>query len=360
MSDAAKDLIRTLAADLKNKTALPSGAFRKVLETLTIEGTDAQKGALLGLINAHEDMAQAVPMLTEAARFLREHPDMVQVTAPEGAIDIVGTGGDGLHTYNISTAAAFVAAGAGVPVAKHGNRAVSSRSGSSDVLAALGVKLDIPHTVVERAIRDAGVGFLWAPQHHPAMKAWGKVRGELGFRTLFNLLGPLCNPALVKKQLIGVYGKEWVRPIAEVMKNLGAEHVWVVHGEDGLDELTTTGRTFVAELKNSAIREFEVTPEDAGLRRRQPLELRGGDAAHNAAALRNILWADPAAVMTAHYGYRDTVLLNTAAALIVAGKATDLEEGVRLARDAIQTPGENGNTGKAAQALGTLVAITNA
>jgi anthranilate phosphoribosyltransferase len=344
VSENSKALLRDLVADLKHGKPLPAGAFRRVLDTLTNEGTDAQKGALLGVLSAYEHMEQAVPLITEAARFLREHPQMGKVTAPEGTIDIVGTGGDGQSTFNISTASAFVVAGAGVPVAKHGNRAVSSRSGASDVLAALGVKLDVPPETVERAINEAGVGFLWAPQHHPAMKEWAKVRGELGFRTLFNLLGPLCNPALVKRQIIGVYAREWVRPVAEVMKNLGADHVWVVHGADGLDELTTTTTSFVAELKNGSIREFEIAPEEAGLPRASPVELRGGDAAVNAAALRAVLAGQPGA-------YRDIVLLNSAAALVIAGKATSLADGVTLAARSI-------GTGKAGAALDALVKIS--
>ncbi len=358
MSDISKAFLRELVDDLKHGRPLPAGAFRRVLEALTNEGTDAQKGALLGLLSASEHMDQAVPLITEAARFLREHPKMARVTAPEGTVDIVGTGGDGQSTYNISTAAAFVVAGAGVPVAKHGNRAVSSRSGASDVLAALGVKLDVPRAVIEREINEARVGFLWAPQHHPAMKEWGKVRGELGFRTLFNLLGPLSNPALVKRQVIGVYAREWIRPVAEVMKELGSEHVWVVHGEDGLDELTTTGKSFVAELKDRSIREFEITPEEAGLPRANPLELRGGDAAGNAKALKNIL-VPKGPILTQYGAYRDIVLLNAAAALVVAGKADKLSDGVQLARSSIDDVGIDGFTGKAQAALEALVRISN-
>ena len=312
MSDHAKQLLRKFAGWLGSAAGLEKDDLRVLLDTLTREGTDAQKGAFLGLLNAHEgDRLAAVPVIVEAARFLREHPDMVRVSAPEGTIDIVGTGGDGASSFNVSTAAAFVAAGAGV-------------------------KLDVPPKTIERAIRDAGVGFLWAPQHHPAMKSWGPVRAELGFRTLFNLLGPLCNPAFVKRQVIGVYAREWVRPVAEVMRALGSEHVWVVHGSDGLDELTTTGPSFVAELKGGAIREFEIRPEHAGLRQAEPQALRGGDATENAATLRAIL--GPAALRLArHQPIRDIVVLNAAAALIVAGIASDLKAGAELAEIAIDS-----------------------
>jgi len=275
----------------------------------------------------------------------------VRVTAPEGAVDIVGTGGDGQSTFNISTAAAFVVAGAGVPVAKHGNRAVSSKSGASDVLAALGVKLDVPVATTERAIREAGVGFLWAPNHHPAMKEWAKARSSLGFRTIFNLLGPLCNPAFVKRQVIGVYAKEWVRPVAEVMQRLGSEHVWVVHGSDGLDELTTTGTSFVAELKGGSIREFEVTPEAVGLERAPAGALSGGDPTANATLLRRMFRgdSDPKSARL-----RDIVCLNAAVAICVSGNSigNDLTNALDEARYSI-------SSGAALTALEKLIAITN-
>ena len=201
---------------------------------------------------------------------------MLRIEAPVGTIDIVGTGGDGHNTYNVSTCAAFVAAGAGLRVAKHGNRSVSSLSGASDVLTALGVKIDGGADVTRRAITDAGVGFLWAPMHHAAMKAWAETRAALGVRTIFNVLGPISNPAGVTRQIVGVFARHWVEPLAEALRNLGSEHVWVVHGHDGLDELSTTGPTTVAELKDGAIRVFEVTPEEAGLPRATLADLRGG------------------------------------------------------------------------------------
>ena len=286
---------------------------------------------------------ETVDEITGAAKFLRAR--MTTVDAPPNAVDIVGTGGDSHGTYNVSTAAAFVAAGAGVPIAKHGNRAVTSLSGASDVLAALGVKLDVPPVAVSRAINDSGVGFLWAPLYHPAMKIWAPIRTDLGLRTLFNLLGPLCNPANVKRQILGVYKRDLVEPIAEVLKNLGSVHAWVVHGTDGMDELTTTGATTVAELHDGNITVFEVTPEDAGLPRAVLADLKGGDAAHNAAALRMLLQGEQGP-------YRDIVVLNAAAALIVAGKARSLEDGVIKAQSAI-------DTGAAARALDRLVAATN-
>ncbi len=287
---------------------------------------------------------ETVAEITGACRLM--HSRMLPVEAPEGAVDIVGTGGDGHGTYNVSTCAALVAAGAGVPIAKHGNRSVSSLSGASDVLTALGVKLDVPPIVISRAIAEAGVGFMWAPMHHPAMKHWAPVRAELGIRTIFNLLGPLSNPAGVKRQVVGVFDDRWVEPLAAVLRNLGSLHAWVVHGSDGLDELTTTGSTKVAELKGDAIKVFEVKPEDAGLKRATLAQLKGGDAQVNAAAIRQVLGGEPGP-------FRDVVLLNAAAALIVGGKAASLAEGVERAARAI-------DTGAAAQALDKLVAVTNA
>ena len=286
---------------------------------------------------------ETIDEITGAARFLRAR--MTSVDAPPNAVDIVGTGGDSHGTFNVSTAATFVAAGAGVTIAKHGNRAVTSLSGASDVLAALGVKLDVPPVAVTRAISDAGVGFLWAPLYHPAMKTWAPIRTDLGVRTLFNLLGPLCNPAGVTRQVLGVYDRKLVEPIAEVLRKLGSVHAWVVHGADGMDELTTTGATTVAELKNGAITVFEVTPEDAGLPRARIADLKGGDAATNATALRTLLLGEPGA-------YRDIVVLNAAAALIVAGKANSIKDGVSKAQVSI-------DSGRAAQALDRLVAVTN-
>lgn len=281
--------------------------------------------------------------LTGAARFLRDR--MTPVEVPEGAVDIVGTGGDGHNTYNVSTCAAFVAAGAGVPIAKHGNRSVSSLSGASDVLAALGVKLDVSPAVIARAIDGAGIGFMWAPLHHPAMKDWAPVRADLGVRTIFNLLGPISNPAGVTRQVVGVFDRKWVEPIASVLRTLGSEHAWVVHGADGMDELTTTGATHVAELKDGTLSMFEVRPEDAGLKRATLADLKGGDAATNAAALREVLAGKPGP-------YRDIVLLNAAAALVVGGRAASLADGVARAAKSI-------DSGAATRALERLIQISS-
>jgi anthranilate phosphoribosyltransferase len=303
--------------------------------------TPAQMAAfLMGLRVRGETLAE----ITGACRLMREK--MLPVEAPPDAVDIVGTGGDGHNTYNVSTCAAIVAAGAGVPVAKHGNRAVSSLSGASDVLTALGVKIDVPPLVISRAIAEAGVGFMWAPLHHPAMKSWAPARAELGVRTLLNLLGPLANPAGVKRQVVGVYAPAWTVPIAEALKSLGSEHAWVVHGSDGLDEITTTGPTRVAELKDGKVSSFEVRPEDAGLPRATLADLKGGDATANAAAIREVLAGEPGA-------FRDIVLLNAGAALIVGGKAATLREAAERAARSL-------DTGAAARALDKLVAVTNA
>jgi anthranilate phosphoribosyltransferase len=245
----------------------------------------------------------------------------------------------------VSTCAALIAAGAGVKVAKHGNRRVSSMSGASDVLSTLGVKLDGQFETITRCVEEAGVGFMWAPLHHPAMKHWAPIRGELGIRTIFNLLGPISNPGGVKRQVVGVFSWHWVEPIAHVLNNLGAKHVWVVHGHDGLDELTTTGATDVAELKDGKVTVFEVTPADAGLAPAKLSELKGGDEHANAAAIREVLAGKKTPL-------RNIAVLNAAAAAVVAGKAANILEGAQLAQRAIES-------GAAGQALDKLIAITN-
>jgi anthranilate phosphoribosyltransferase len=335
-------ILRSLIQKVSTGATLSQDEIRSALEIMTDgHATQAQMGAFLMALRVR---GETVDEIAGAARMLRSR--MNRVEAPAGSIDIVGTGGDSHGTYNVSTCASLVAAGAGVKVAKHGNRSVSSLAGASDVLAALGVKLDIPSSRVSEAIHEAGVGFMWAPMHHPAMKNWAPVRAELGIRTLFNLLGPISNPAGVTRQIVGVFSWQWVEPIAQVLASLGAEHVWVVHGHDGLDELTTTGATDVAELKNGTIRVFEVTPADAGLPPAKLSDLKGGDAHHNAAAIRAVLAGEPGP-------FRDIVLLNAAAALVVGGKATELKEGVAMAARAI-------DTGAARRALERLVAVTNA
>jgi anthranilate phosphoribosyltransferase len=301
----------------------------------------AQMAAFLMALRVRGETLEEI---TGACRMMRTK--MLPVEAPDDAVDIVGTGGDGHNTYNVSTCAALVAAGAGVPIAKHGNRAVSSLSGASDVLTALGVKIDLPPVAITRSIATAGVGFMWAPMHHPAMKAWAPARAELGVRTLLNLLGPLANPAGVKRQVVGVYHAEWTEPIAEALKNLGSEHAWVVHGSDGLDEITTTGPTKVTALKDGKIRTFEVSPKDAGIATATLADLKGGDATVNAQAIREVLGGEPGA-------FRDIVLMNAGAALVVGGHASDLRDGAEKAARAI-------DDGAAAQALDKLVAVTNA
>ena len=286
---------------------------------------------------------ETIPEITGASRLMRAR--MLPVEAPPDAVDIVGTGGDGHNTFNVSTCAAIVAAGAGVPIAKHGNRAVSSLSGASDVLAALGVKIDLQPLAITRSIAKSGVGFMWAPLHHPAMKAWAPARAELGVRTILNLLGPLANPAGVKRQVVGVFNAAWTEPIAEALNNLGSVHAWVVHGSDGLDEITTTGPTRVTELKDGKIHTFEVRPSDAGLPPATLEDLKGGDATVNAAAIRELLGGEQGA-------FRDIVVLNAGAALLVGGKAATLREGAERAARAI-------DDGSAARTLDQLVAATN-
>ena len=288
------------------------------------EATPAQ---IAGLLMAMRVRGETVAELTGAVRAMRAR--MAAVEAPPGAIDIVGTGGDGSGSLNISTATAFVVAGCGVPVAKHGNRALSSRSGAADALGALGVHLEVPMERLGEVLAEAGMVFLWAPRHHASMRHAAGPRVELGTRTLFNLLGPLSNPARVKRQLTGAFAREWLRPMAEALARLGAERAWVVHGQ-GLDEIALSGETHVVELSGDRIREFTVTPEDAGLRRAPPEAVKGGDPAENAAALAALLGGAPGP-------YRDIVLLNAAAALVVAGRATDLRGGAEVAAKAIDS-----------------------
>src|SRR6266403_3627733 len=248
------------------------------------EATPSQMG---GLLMALRVRGETVEEITGAVTAMRDK--MLRVRAPADAIDVVGTGGDASGSYNISTCAAFIVAGAGVPVAKHGNRALSSRSGAADVLGALGVSIELTPDGVSRCIKEAGIGFMFAPAHHPAMKNVGPTRVELGTRTIFNLLGPLSNPAGVNRLMVGVFSRHWIEPLAQVLKNLGSKAVWVVHGSDGLDEITTAGTTYVAALENGAVRTFEIAPEDVGVARAMPDMLRGGDADQNARALLDVL-----------------------------------------------------------------------
>jgi anthranilate phosphoribosyltransferase len=274
---------------------------------------------------------------------------MTPVAAPDGAIDIVGTGGDSSGTYNISTCSAFVVAGAGVPVAKHGNRALSSKSGAADALAALGVNIDLTPERIGMCIREAGIGFMFAPNHHAAMRHVGPSRVELGTRTVFNLLGPLCNPANVKHYMLGVFAREWVEPLAHVLHSLGAEAAWVVHGRfgerAGLDEVTTTGTTYVAELKGGHVRPFQIEPVDFNVDAAAPEALLGGAPAENARALRGVLEGELGP-------FRDVVVMNAGAALMVAGNAQLTADAASLARESI-------DSGRALAALERLVAVSN-
>lgn len=305
---------------------------------------EATPSQIAGFLMALRVRGETVDEITGAVEVMREK--MLRVKAPDDAIDIVGTGGDASGSYNISTCAAFVAAGAGLKVAKHGNRALSSKSGAADVLLALGVKLDTGPEKISECIREAGLGFMFAPQHHSSMKHVGPTRVELGTRTIFNLLGPLSNPAGAKRQVTGVFSKVWVEPLAHVLKNLGCEACWICHGEGGFDEIVPSGTTFIAELRNGEVRTFEVTPEAAGLTRSNVDDLKGGEAAHNAEALRDVLAGKPSA-------FSDAAVITTAAALIVAGKVTDLKSGVAAARESV-------GSGKAKAALARLVEVSNA
>jgi anthranilate phosphoribosyltransferase len=304
------------------------------------EATPSQIG---GFLLALRVRGETVDEITGAVQAMREK--MLRVAAPADAIDIVGTGGDGSGSYNISTASAFVAAGAGLRIAKHGNRAISSKSGAADTLAALGVKLEIDPDKIAQCVREAGLGFMFAPAHHSAMKHVGPTRIELGTRTIFNLLGPLSNPAGVKRQITGVFSKAWVEPLAHVLKNLGSERVWVAHGIGGLDEITAVGVTWVAELKDGDIRSFEVTPEEAGLPRGRLEDLRGGEASRNAEALQGVLEG-------AENGFRHAVLMTAGAALLVAGRVPTLKAGVEVAAESIAS-------GRAKAVLDKLVTVSN-
>ena len=319
MSNNLKPVLARLAAGETLTDVEAETAFDIIMSG---EATPAQIGALLMAMRVR---GETVAELTGAVRAMRAH--MTAVSAPPDAIDVCGTGGDSAGTLNISTAVTFVVAGCDVPVAKHGNRALSSRTGGADVLAALGVNVDVPLERLADILRAANCAFLFAPRHHPSMRHAAGPRVELGTRTIFNLLGPLANPAKVRRQLTGVFDPQWARPMAETLGRLGSETAWIVHGQ-GLDELTVAGENKVAALKDGAVRCFTVTPEDAALPRAPIGAIRGGDAALNAATLLALLQG-------ATGPYRDTVLLNAAGALIVAGRAGDLREGVALASRSI-------------------------
>lgn len=329
-----------LAAIAGGRTLSRDEALQAFDVVMAGDATPAQMGALLMGLRVR---GETVDEITGGALALRGR--MVRIEAPADAIDTCGTGGDARGTFNVSTAAAFVVAGAGVPVAKHGNRALSSKAGSADVLKALGVNIEAEAALIQRSIREAGIGFMMAPRHHGAMRHVAGPRVELGTRTIFNLLGPLANPASTRRQLVGVFAAEWVEPLAHVLAGLGSERAWVVHGADGLDELSTTGPSRVAALEHGTVETFEVTPETYGLARARLDQLKGGDAEHNGAALRLVLAGEPGP-------FRDIVLLNAGAALVVAGRAGTLEAGIAVATQAL-------DNGAAKQALDRLVSITN-
>jgi anthranilate phosphoribosyltransferase len=334
------DDFRGLLAKVGNGQALGIDEAERAFDIMTSgDATPAQMGGFLMALKVRGETADE---LAGGARVLRAK--VQRVKAPDGAIDIVGTGGDHHGTYNVSSCAALVVAGAGVPVAKHGNRAFTSKSGSADVLGALGINLDLPIETLEKALLEANVCFLMAPRHHSAMRNVGGPRVELApSRTIFNLLGPMSNPALVKRQLVGVFDRRWLRPVAEALGQLGLERALVVHGQDGMDEITTTTATWAASLENGKVSEIEIAPEEIGVPRATLAALKGGDALHNAEEIKKVLAGERNA-------FRDIVLLNSAAALMVAGKARDLKEGAALAVSSI-------DTGKAAACLATLKRI---
>ena len=300
--------------------------------------TPSQMG---GLLMALRTRGETVEEIAAAARVMRAKCNAV--TAPKGAMDIVGTGGDGKGTLNISTATAFVVAGAGVCVAKHGNRNLSSKSGAADALTQLGVNVMVGPDVVERALEAVGIAFMMAPMHHPSIRHVMPTRSELGTRTVFNLLGPLTNPAGVKRQLTGAFARAWIRPMAETLRALGSEKAWLVHGSDGTDEISIAGPTFVAALADGQVSEFELHPEEAGLPVHQFESIMGGSPEENAQAFRALLQGTQGA-------YRDAVLLNSAAALVVADKVSNLKDGVALAAESI----DSGTAGAKVEALARL------
>lgn len=335
------DVFKTLIGRVATGEALPvedaETAFNIMMGG---NATPSQMGAFLMALRVR---GETVEEITGGALAMRARAD--SVTAPADAIDTCGTGGDAKGTWNVSTASALVLASLDIPVAKHGNRALSSKTGAADVFGALGVNIDCDFSLIEKSLKEANIGFLMAPRHHGAMRHVGPTRVELGTRTIFNLLGPLSNPAGAKRQLMGVFAHEWVEPLAQVQKRLGARKVWVVHGSDGMDELTTTGPSSVAELANGEVRTFEVSPADAGIDVARPEDLLGGAPEENAKALRAVLEGEKGA-------FRDIVVLNTAAGLIVADKASSLAQGADMARAAL-------DDGRALGTLEKLAAITN-
>jgi anthranilate phosphoribosyltransferase len=337
MMDAMKALISQLATGEPLSAAQAETAFEQLLAGSV---TPVQQAAFLMALRVR---GETVEELIGAVRCLRDR--MIRVEGHADAIDIVGTGGDHSGSYNVSTLASLIVAACGVPVAKHGNRAASSQSGAADVLSELGVKLGGSPEHISRCITDAGVGFMFAPAHHASMRFVGEVRKELGIRTIFNLIGPLSNPAGVKRQLLGVYDRAWLEPLVKVLAALGSTRVWAVHGAGGLDEMSTTGETHVVALEADGIRTFTLTPEEVGLPRVSLDQLKGGSPAQNAQALRDVLNG-------AKTPYRDIAVYNAAAALVIADHADDLAHGVHLAQHAI-------DEGHAKATLDKLIIISN-
>ncbi|MDO1583695.1 anthranilate phosphoribosyltransferase [Rhizobium oryzicola] len=332
--------LKPFIAKVANGEALSRDEARQAFDILMSgEATPSQIG---GFLMALRVRGETVDEIAGAVSTMRAK--MLPVETRADVIDIVGTGGDGIGTYNISTLAALIAAGAGVPVAKHGNRALSSKSGTADALSCLGVNLEIAPDHIARCIEEAGIGFMFAQMHHAAMRHVGPSRVELGTRTIFNILGPLSNPAGAKRQLLGVFSPRWLQPIAEVMRDVGSESLWVVHGE-GMDEITTTGVTHVTALEDGKIRSFELKPADFGVEIANLADLKGGNGEVNAKALRNVLAG-------AKNAYRDISLCNAAAALLVAGKVATISEGMKLASASL-------DEGRAASVLEKLVAVSN-
>jgi anthranilate phosphoribosyltransferase len=336
-----KTFLAKAAAGEKLARAEAEAAFDIIMSG---EATPTQIG---GFLMALRVRGETVDEIAGAVASMRGR--MTPVDAPPGAIDIVGTGGDASGTYNISTCSAFVVAGAGVPVAKHGNRALSSKSGAADALKALGVNIDLPPERIATCIREAGIGFMFAPNHHAAMRHVGPSRIELGTRTVFNLLGPLCNPAKVKRYMLGVFAQEWVEPVANVLASLGAEAAWVVHGtfgeRGGIDEISSTGTTYVAELKTGRVRSFQIEPIEFGIDAAEPEDLLGGTPENNATALRRVLEGELGS-------FREVVMMNAGAALMVAGKAALTQDAAKLARETI-------DSGRALKALDRLIEVSN-
>ena len=336
MSDGLKSLIGKVADGLALSRSEAVAAFEIIMSG---EATPAQTG---GFLMALRMRGETVDEIAGAATVMRSK--MLPVNAPAGAIDIVGTGGDGKGTLNISTATAFVVAGAGVPVAKHGNRKLSSKSGAGDLLSAIGVNVEVGPDTIEQALREAGIGFMIAPRRHAAMRHVMPARTEMGVRTVFNILGPLTNPAGAKRQLTGAFSPDWLEPMAATLRDLGSERAWLVHGADGTDELSICGSSTVVELADGELKRFEIRPSDAGLSEHPFEQILGGDPDFNASAFRDLLQGKASA-------YRDAVLLNAAAALLIADKVPDLRSGAALAAESI-------DQGKAMTAVEGLARIT--